>query len=243
MSRVRWLFSLSCRGIYKGKSEVERMKERDSKRETVSFEEYQESKGSISGERKATSRKALDDARAWKIRKTCITKGVVLGLLSHVHGRGEHQGRQILAIAPSQPYQDGTVFYVKDIRAFCQVMMQAYTLLNTDAMKITEDAAEIDSFLEANLRHFANKGTLKGGVLPASKNMPWKALKNSLQEAGTGPLKLALKNRLEHGQGIEGGKDGGDNDTSGASKKRKRTREDWYCEVNVATMVHAHCFA
>jgi hypothetical protein len=222
------------RGIYKGKSETERMKERDSKRQIVSFEEYQESKGSSSGERKATSRKALDDARAWKIRKTCITKGVVLGLLSHAHRCGGKQDgscdHQILAIAPSQPYKDGTVFHVRDIRAFCQVMMHAYTLLNTDAMKITEDAAEIDSFLEANLRHFANKGTIKGGVLPASKNMPWKALKNSLQEAGTGPLKLALKNRLGQQQGKGGSRDF-DYDNDGEERKRKRTREDWYCQV------------
>jgi hypothetical protein len=151
----------------------------------------------------------------------------VLGLLRHSHDNETGKVAGILKVSQRQPYTDGTVFVIKDIRGFCQTIMQAYAQLNTDAIKILRDAGEIDVFLDTNLRHYANQGTIKGGVVPASSNMPWKALKHSLQEAGTGPLHLALKNGL-------GKKEEENEDEETASKKRRkgRDREDWYTQVN-----------
>jgi hypothetical protein len=61
--------------------------------------------------------------------------------------------------------------------------------------KIALDRYHIQVFIDKNTQHFANKGTCRDGVIPASKNLPWKTMKESLQQAGVGPLCLALRNK------------------------------------------------
>jgi hypothetical protein len=150
--------------------------------------------------------------QGWKIRKAYITQGVVLGLLKQAYDcTSTSESTTILQIGKEQPYEDGTVFIVRDIRGFCQVLMQAYMLLNTQNSKIIEDANEVDIFLSKNIHYLAGGGTLRGGVIPATQNLPWRALKSSLQECGVGPLSLALKN------------------THGGTCKRL----DWYAQVRL----------
>jgi hypothetical protein len=63
----------------------------------------------------------MQDVRQWKIKKQCITQGVILGLLKQAHS-GAAGG--IIKIPEEQPYSDGTVFLVHNIQAFLQVFNQ-----------------------------------------------------------------------------------------------------------------------
>ena len=154
---------------------------------------------------------APQEQASFMVKKVCITKSVVFGLL-------KEQPNGILEPLPEdrQVYKDGTIFRMLDFRAFCMVAMHAYMELSSDAQELMHHLHDIVNFLDYNIPFFSSGASAKRGGLPSSECKPWLALKNSLQEGNVQPLALVLRNA--------GQQDG----TRGKRKAPKLDRVDWY---------------
>ncbi len=97
--------------------------------------------------------------------------------------------------------------------------MRAYMLLNTEPEAVSNDAAEIQSFLDTNLDVLAHGGTPKKGGFQSRDCKPWNTLKKGIKEACVQPLDLVKKN-----MGM------GDSEEEGQRFVLKRV--DWYEKVS-----------
>ena len=79
------------------------------------------------------------------VRKVALTKAVFMALLKDQ----DKVWGSVLEPLPQQPYADGTVFVVHNVRRLCSVLMRAYALAcTTDPAKLQADANEIACFLD-----------------------------------------------------------------------------------------------
>ena len=84
-------------------------------------------------------KRARDAKTSFRIGKTCMTRSILMGLLK--------TGTVVRALSV-QPFKDGTVFEVLDLRKMCAVLMRGYQLVSTEEARIQHDANEVMKFLD-----------------------------------------------------------------------------------------------
>jgi hypothetical protein len=174
-----------------------------------------------------------------------ITQGVFLGLLRQAQAAfecstaGSEEQLQssnpalprvvkpILEICKDQPYGDGTLFLVNDIRGLCSVLGRAYMLLSTDAAAVASVADEIDTFIDFNLSHAAEGERCGAQLLGSRACTPWTSLKKGIKDAGVQPMDLVRRNMEIEEVGFEKTYDGARWD----SEKFVLKKKDWYLQV------------
>lgn len=187
----------------------------------------------------------MQAANTWKVRKVYITQGVFLGLLRQAQAAfecstaGSEEQLQssipalprvvkpILEICKDQPYGDGTLFLVNDIRGLCSVLGRAYMLLSTDAAAVASVADEIDTFIDFNLSHAAEGERCGAQLLGSRACTPWTSLKKGIKDAGVQPMDLVRRNMEIEEAGFEKTYDGARWD----SEKFVLKKKDWYMQV------------
>ena len=125
---------------------------------------------------------------SFQVKKVCITKSVIFGILQKCPEIAEPIPKE------RQIYEDGTIFQVKNFRALCAAIMNAYMELSSEPGALLESLQDIMHFLDRNIPYYESGGSCRRGGLSSSSCQPWLSLKNSLKEANIQPLALVLRN-------------------------------------------------
>lgn len=123
------------------------------------------------------------------VRKASVTRAVFMALLKDARWRG------VLAPLPAQPYADGTVFAVHDVRTLCAILMRAHALACAgDPARLQRDAHEVACFLDRALALAQSGGSARLAGAGARSCPPWLCLRNSIKEANVQPMALVARN-------------------------------------------------
>ncbi len=128
------------------------------------------------------------------VRKVSLTKAVFMALLK------DPRWHSVIQPLEEQPFSDGTVFNVHDVRRLCAILLRTYELGSKKATheqraKQKQDCAEVLCFLDRALAQVAAPfPTTSKSPVPSRSCPPWLSLRSSIKEANIQPMALVAKN-------------------------------------------------